>query len=204
MNAPVVVKVGGSLLDWPALPDHLAAYLESRRTDRLVLIVGGGRFADALRHLDSTHALGEARSHALALRVLDFTARVLEELVPDLEVTETLDDLPTSWSRERVPVLAPRRFLDDDLTTEPLPQTWATTTDSIAARLAVRLGAGELVLLKSTDLPLGCDRADAARLGLIDSVFPTASESVPIVTFINFRDPKCRVGLALPLQFHGP
>jgi 5-(aminomethyl)-3-furanmethanol phosphate kinase len=200
MNRPVVVKVGGSLLDWPEFPASLAAYLARRAAERLVLVVGGGRFADALRHLDSTHALGEARSHALALHVLGLTARVVADLVPGLEVVEELEGLPSAWSRGMVPVLAPRRFLDDDdRSPDPLPHAWTTTTDSIAARVAVRVGAGELVLLKSADLPEGCNLAEAPRLGLLDPEFPRASEGVPLVTYRNLRDPERRAGLALPM-----
>jgi aspartokinase-like uncharacterized kinase len=202
MNPPVVVvvKVGGSLLDWPELPARLSAYLETRRADRLVLVVGGGRFADALRDLDATHGLGEARSHALALRVLDLSSRVLASMVPGLEVVEDVGDLPATWSQGLVPILAPRRFLDDeDRSPDPLPHTWTTTTDAIAGRLAFRLGAGELVLLKSTPLPTGSDRLGAARLGLVDPEFPRASAKVPVVMYHNFRDLFCRAGLALPM-----
>ena len=75
MTAPtppvVVIKVGGSFLDWPPLPDRLGAYLASRPDIRPVLVVGGGRLADHLRDLDRLHSLGEPRSHALALRVVE-------------------------------------------------------------------------------------------------------------------------------------
>ena len=45
-----VLKVGGSLFDWPELPLRLAAYLGSRRAldpfERPVLIAGGGPAVD--------------------------------------------------------------------------------------------------------------------------------------------------------------
>ena len=67
------------------------------------------------------------------------------------------------------PILAPRRFLDvDDRSPDPLPHAWTTTTDAIAARLAVRLGASELVLLKSASIPPGLDLEAASRIGLVD------------------------------------
>jgi 5-(aminomethyl)-3-furanmethanol phosphate kinase len=190
MSRPIIViKVGGSLLDWPELPDRLSSYLEGRRGDRLVLIVGGGRFADVLRDLDACHKLGEIRSHALALRVLDLTAHLVAELLPGSEVVEDLNQLPDAWTRGRLPILAPRLFLDqDDRSSNPLPHAWSTTTDAIAARLAVRLGAQELALLKSTPLPSGIRQREAARLGLVDEEFPRVAKGVPIVTFINFRD----------------
>ncbi len=186
----MVVKVGGSLLDWPSLPARLADYLATRRGDRLVLVVGGGRFADTLRDLDATHALGEARSHALALRVLDLTAWVVADLMPGLVVVDEIDDLESAWSSGLVPVLAPRRFLDaDERSGVFLPHAWSTTTDAIAARLASRIGAGELALLKSAPIPSGTDRDAAARLGLVDPEFPRASAGVPVVSYLWLRDP---------------
>jgi aspartokinase-like uncharacterized kinase len=111
----VVVKVGGSLLDWPGLAGGLSAYLESRRSDRVVLVVGGGRFADVLRDLDRSLTLGEERSHALALRVLDLTARLLGEILPGSFVIEDLPKLEDAWSRQQAPILVPRRFMDDEI-----------------------------------------------------------------------------------------
>jgi 5-(aminomethyl)-3-furanmethanol phosphate kinase len=185
----VVVKVGGSLLDWPDLPTRLASYLESRRADRLVLVVGGGRFADVLRGLDAIHSIGEVRSHALSLRALDLSAHVLADLLPVSKVVEDFTQAADARALGRLPILAPRLFLgDDDRSSDPLPHAWMTTTDSIAARLAVRLDARELVLLKSTPLPPGVDRLEAARLGLVDEEFPRAAAGVPVVTFIHFRD----------------
>jgi aspartokinase-like uncharacterized kinase len=190
MTGPVVVKVGGSLLDWPGLPDRLSAYLDERRGDRLVLVVGGGRFADALRDLDRAQALGEARSHALALRVLDLTAHALAAIVPGLEVVEDVPALPRAWEAGRSPILAPRRFLDlDDRSPDPLPHAWTTTTDAIAARLAVRLGASELVLLKSAPIPNGTGLEAASRLGLVDPEFPRAASGLPIVASLDLREP---------------
>jgi aspartokinase-like uncharacterized kinase len=190
VSRPVVVKVGGSLLDWPELAARLQAYLGSRRGDHVVLIAGGGRFADALRDLDARQSLGEHRSHALALRVLDLTAHVLASLLPGSEVVDDIAAFPTIWSPGRLPILAPRRFLEaDDVSTDPLPHAWTTTTDAIAARLAVRLQARELVLLKSAPLPKGGDRREAARLGLVDPEFVRASEEVAVVSYINLRLP---------------
>jgi aspartokinase-like uncharacterized kinase len=189
MTGPiVVVKVGGSLLDWPGLVDRLAIYMKKRRSDRLVLIVGGGRFADLLRDLDATHKIGERPSHALALRVLDLTAHLLETLVPGTKVVDDISKLEDAWSSQNVPILAPRRFLEsDDQSPDPLPHAWTTTTDAIAARVAVRLDARELVLLKSVSIPEGVSHQEAANLGLVDPEFPRAVARVPVVTYLNFR-----------------
>ena len=191
MNGPIlVIKLGGSLLDCPAWPDRLARFLASRPEARPVLIVGGGKFADALRDLDSIHALGEPRSHALALRILDATAHIAAALLPGSVVVDEVDDLPEVWAAGSTPILAPRRFLDlDDLSPDPLPHAWTTTTDSIAARVAVRLGASELILLKSCPLPPGAQTWEAAAaLGLVDPEFPRAVEKIPRTRLICLKD----------------
>lgn len=198
----MVAKVGGSLLDWPGLPDALSRLLTDRqaRGERLVLIVGGGRAADWVRDLDRIHAIGDETAHALAIRSLDLTARVVAALVPGLEVVETLDAVETAWRAGVVPVLAPRRPLDDDDRDSPdaLPHAWDVTSDSIAARMAIRLGAGSLILLKSTSVPIDTSREEAARLGVVDPIFPEASREVGDVAILDLRS-----GFRSPLLWRG-
>ncbi len=186
----VVVKVGGSLLGWPRLPERLAGVLAGRAGDRCVLVVGGGPAADWVRSLDRDHGLGPDRAHALALRALDLTAHALAGLVTGLQVLDDPEALTLCWEAGRIPVLAPRRFLDreDRDSPDPLPHTWDVTTDAIAARLAVSLGTSELVLLKSAPLPPGADRAEAARRGLVDPAFVGASRGLARVSYVNLRD----------------
>lgn len=197
-----VVKVGGSLLDWPALPEALRAFLDDHRDDRLVMIVGGGAAADLVRDLDRIHNLGEVRAHALAIRSLDLTARVLAAIVPGLVVVETIADLQGRLDGGGIPILAPRRPLEDDAlrTDDPLPTSWSVTTDAIAARIATRIGASCLILLKSTSAPPGTTREQAARLGLVDPRFPHEARPIPRVVLRNLRGPQGQTGGVLPIE----
>jgi aspartokinase-like uncharacterized kinase len=191
VNDLAVVKVGGSLLDWPPLPTRLSSYLGERSCERLLLIVGGGRMADAVRGLDTAHGLGDERSHWLALRALDLTAHCLAAIVSGVAVVDDPGGCHRAWDAGHVPVLAPRRFLeaDDRTAAEPLEHSWVVTSDSIAARVAQRWGASELVLLKSAKLPAHTDRDEAARLGLVDRAFPGVSRRLVRVTYVDFRTP---------------
>jgi len=186
----VVIKLGGSLLDWPEWPPRLTAFLARLPKVNPVLVVGGGRFADVLRDLDRIHGLGEAPTHALALHVLDTTAQVAAALLPGSTVVTEIDRLDPAWAAGRIPIFAPRLFLqgDDRESPDPLPHAWTTTTDSIAARLAVRLEA-ELILLKSCPLPPEVsDWATAACLGLVDPEFPRAVASLTKVSIVCLRE----------------
>jgi aspartokinase-like uncharacterized kinase len=189
----VVVKVGGSLLDWPELPKRLGRLLQPRAGERLVLVPGGGRLVDVLRGLDEVHRLGEPACHALAIQALDLTARALAAIVPGLEVVETLAMLEPVWSQGRIPVLAPRRFLDeDDARPDALEHSWRVTSDSIAAQVAIRLEAAELVLLKSARVQDAGDRAMASARGLVDPAFPRVSTRLPRVVLVNLRDERAQ------------
>ncbi|WP_337173477.1 uridylate kinase [Paludisphaera sp.] len=188
----VVVKVGGSLLGWEGLRDRLSRWLATieSRGENPVLIAGGGPVVDALRQLDAAHGLGEEASHRLALRGMDATARVLAALVARSRVVEILGELPDVWAEGDRPILAPRRFLEeiDERAADPLPLSWATTSDSIAARVAAHVGA-RLVLLKSGPTAART-RGEAAAAGYVDPVFPTACAGLSRVEAVDLRDPR--------------
>lgn len=186
---PIVVKVGGSLLTWPDLPARLERWLDAEGDARLVLIAGGGPAADFVRGLDAAHRLGDEQAHRLALHALDFTAEALARLVPGSRVVRRLAELPTAWDAGLRPVLAPRLHLEevDESRTDRLAYSWEVTSDSIAARVAVDLRATRLVLLKSTTIAGAATRLDAARAGLVDPCFPSASEALDRVELVDLR-----------------
>lgn len=194
MNRRVVVKIGGSLFDWPELAPRLKCYLESRRDDHMILIAGGGEAANWIRRLDSIHTLGQEMSHDLALRTLDLTTHILSTIVDGLEVIASLDDCARAWERGHTPIANSRLILDHDehISSAPLPHTWNVTSDSIAAWIAVLAAAHELVLLKSAPLCEPISREEAARRGLVDAEFPRVSARLECVSYRHFRDPDAR------------
>ena len=69
----------------------------------------------------------------------------------------------------------------------PLPCTWQVTSDSIAARVAARIGADELVLLKSTLPSAASDLEYWSRHGFVDGYFASAAAGLA-VRAVNLRD----------------
>jgi aspartokinase-like uncharacterized kinase len=110
-------------------------------------------------------------------------------VVAGLVVVERPEEIPEAWERGTIPVLAPRWFIEnvDRLARDPLPETWEVTTDSIAARVAVYLGAGELRLVKSAGLVGMRNRAEAARAGFVDPAFPAVSAPLARLAVVNLR-----------------
>jgi 5-(aminomethyl)-3-furanmethanol phosphate kinase len=193
-SSPVVVKVGGSLFDWPELPRRITAFIDAlraaEREERIVLIAGGGPAADMVRALDRIHGLGDETAHRLALHALDFTTILLAALVPATIAVERIDALNAVWATGSIPVLAPRAVLSeiDRSGQDSLPASWDVTSDTIAARIALHLAADRLILLKSAPLPSGAARQDAARLGLVDPMLPVVAQTLPRVEYMNLRE----------------
>jgi aspartokinase-like uncharacterized kinase len=169
----IVVKVGGSLFDHPNLGPALREFVAELAPAEVLLVPGGGPVADAVRELDRVHGLGEEAAHWLALRSLGVTAELLRALTSDSRLT-VLDCFTFAQKDESCP--------------GALPHTWAVTTDSIAARVAVVYRADRLVLLKSRDIPLETAWETAAAEGWVDAYFPQIAPALPCpVEVVNFR-----------------
>ena len=104
-------------------------------------------------------------------------------------MVDRLDKLAAARDGASVAILAPRNVLTEieRRGAAPLPASWDATSDTIAARIAAHLEARSLVLLKSTSVPAGATREDAARLGVVDPMFPVAARSIPRVEIVNLR-----------------
>lgn len=173
-RAWVVVKVGGSLLDWPMLAERLRAFVAGLRADGVLLVPGGGAAADVIRAFDRTHSLGDDASHWLAIQALSVNARLLKALFPEAHLLDSIGaELPVSLTiLDAYPF-----FLDDEARPDHLPHRWDVTSDSLAVRVAGLLKAQELILLKSTDWA-GENWDLAHKAGVVDAYFPSALQQL--------------------------
>jgi probable H4MPT-linked C1 transfer pathway protein len=139
-----IVKVGGSLLAHPArLRDVLHQILKSRGS---LVVPGGGPFADTVRALDPDLGMIDRHTHWMAVLGMDQYAEVLVHHLPSAVRVETLAEARDALRSQKVPVLAPSRWLRH---ADPLPHSWDVTSDSIAAWTAGEAGASTLVLIKA-------------------------------------------------------
>jgi aspartokinase-like uncharacterized kinase len=143
----LVVKVGGSLLAEPGALNRVAgALVQVARRRATVVIPGGGPFAEAVRAFDQAHGLSPGSAHWMAILAMDQYAYALAERITNSRVVEGRPGILSALGESTVPVLAPYRWLR---AADELPHSWEVTSDSLAAYLAMLLGAAELVLVKS-------------------------------------------------------
>lgn len=143
----LVVKVGGSLTAHPAHLDAvMAVVMDAARRARVLVVPGGGPFADAVRGVDRALHLSDDAAHWAAVRAMDQLADVLADKYPWAQLVTDAQEAQQALRRGRVPVLAPHRWLRS---ADPLPHTWDVTSDSIAAWVAGALGARRVVLVKA-------------------------------------------------------
>ena len=152
---PLLVKLGGSLLDLPDLSDRLRR-LADLSPQPIEIVVGGGRAADLIREMQRPHSLPDADAHAVAIDSMDLNGSLVRRLIPGA-VREHLQVVPVADSIKSASI--------------ELPATWDVTSDSIAAAIASAHDR-TLVLAKSIPPPGSIDVAIAR--GDVDPYFATA------------------------------
>lgn len=141
-----VVKVGGALAATPGvLPRVGEAIVRAAARHPLVVVPGGGPFADQVRAFDRLHRLSAGAAHWMAILGMDQYAFALSDVIPRSRLVEEPAAIRLAHEEGMVPVLAPARWLR---AADELPHTWDVTSDSLAAYLATLLGADVLVLIK--------------------------------------------------------
>lgn len=169
MLDPIVLKLGGSLYDHPRLGPGLKRFLSAFHAQRVLLVPGGGDWAETVRTADRIHHLGEDVCHRLAIRAMGLAGAMLREMLSPLAPAHEVADV------EAIGVLE-----------SGLPASWDVTSDSIAAWVAKRVNASRLILLKSKTIRT--DWVDAANHGDVDRYFPEAIRNARYTIEVrNFR-----------------
>ena len=121
-----VVKVGGSLCRDQGVLERLCD--ELNEMGGILVVPGGGEFADTVRGIDREFGLEPGVAHKLAILAMQQTGMLIGEFFGG-----EIIDCAT--------------LLDD----ENLKASWDVTSDSIAAYIAKERGAKRLIILKDVD-----------------------------------------------------
>lgn len=190
-----VIKVGGSLHNSAGLRDLLDVLAEHARVEHLLVIPGGGPFADTVRRSFRRLRLSEKGAHQMALLAMDQYGLLLSDLERRAVAVNTLARARQVAHAGKLPILLAARTA---ASAKELPSAWSVTSDSVAAWVAGRTRARRLILLKSVPIPRGTSAVTAKELieaGVLDRAFTRAAQSTAEIWITSGRRPETVRGL---------
>lgn len=164
-----VVKLGGSTADHPVLRVWIDALAASSL--QLVIVPGGGPFADQVRDAQKRMEFSDKAAHAMAILAMEQFGHVIldgqERLVPAL----SSEEMKWALLDGKIPVWLPSTMA---LAAPYIPASWDITSDSLAAWLAGELEAKALLLIKQSSAFSERDDVDSLMAkGIVDAAFDT-------------------------------
>ncbi len=185
-----VVKLGGSLADYPDDLRHWLKALAEAGKGRIVIVPGGSFFADWVRETQNKWGFDDAAAHAMGLRAMEQFGIMLCGLQKGLIPARSETEIRKVLHENQVPVWLPVQIL----AAQDIEPSWDVTSDSLAAWLTRRLAAERLVLVKSCPLPKGeMDMAELSRKGIVDAAFPGFVDAAVFDVWLVNREDFTRV-----------
>ncbi|MGL6298912.1 MAG: delta 1-pyrroline-5-carboxylate synthetase [Methanobacteriaceae archaeon] len=149
------MKVGGSLFPNAAinLINDLIDYANynSDFRENILIINGGGEFANLIRKYDDEILLSDEIAHETAILSMDIIGKILASKIDNLIEVNTIDDAlqvannnnnNINSNNYQVPILISSNFINNN---SDLKASWDISSDSIAAYIAHILGANLLI-----------------------------------------------------------
>lgn len=163
----LVIKTGGSLAETGRLKDALTMIAGAKRP--VVVVPGGGQFAQKIRDLQNALRFDDKSAHRLAMLGMHQMAELYFTMDARLAAADSLDGIARQIAAGLIPVWMPLQMCQSD---PEIPTDWSITSDGLAARLAERMGGAPLVLLKSIDVAADATAEELASDGVVDAAFP--------------------------------
>ncbi len=145
-----VFKIGGKILEnsnnIKSTFSQLTQLFEEKILQKIIIIPGGGSFANFVRRLDEDLQIGDDLAHWIAIYSMNYNGIILNGKYPDLE---TIEELKTFQDAKQIfCIFLPYNFLRED---DTLPHNWDVTSDSIAFYVANKLKLSQCFLIKNID-----------------------------------------------------
>lgn len=186
-SKPTLIKLGGSLLTTP----HLNSWLKLLSVQQnIILIAGGGTFADSVRTAQQLCPFSEQAAHEMALLAMSQYALLLQDICKKLQPFASLEELvKVLEEKQAIPIWHPTKLCMKYA--EEIAASWAMTSDSLAAWLAKKIGANRLILIKSAPCPTEFSLETLVAQGLVDELFPHYAAALNIYLFSQEEFVRC-------------
>ncbi|CAA9891800.1 Amino acid kinase family protein [Candidatus Methylobacter favarea] len=182
----IIIKLGGSLAETDALYDCLDSVEQKYQGRAVVIVPGGGAFAEQVRAAQKHWRFDDRTAHHMAILAMHQMALLFKGLKPDFSIAGSLLDIREQLSRQRVVIWSPAIVQLDNA---GIQANWDITSDSLSAWLAGALSASELILVKSAAIDAKLSLAQLAGQDIIDSAFcDFTAQAAFKITVINARN----------------
>ncbi|MFX1389716.1 MAG: hypothetical protein ACFE9Z_06625 [Promethearchaeota archaeon] len=145
-----IFKIGGKILEnIENLNSTISQFKQlniEKLLNKIILIPGGGSFANFIRKVYSELKFTEEIAHWMGIISMNYNGLELKNKFPELDIIENFNKLKKS--DKSIIVFLPYEFLKEQ---DKLPHSWDVTSDSIAILLAKELGLKECFLIKDVD-----------------------------------------------------
>lgn len=149
-NKTALFKIGGKILDdfenLKYTISQLSQLYNDKVLDKIVIIPGGGTFANFIRKIYSELKFTEEIAHWMGIISMNYNGLDLNKKFPNLSVIENFEILKEK--QKIFCVFLPYEFLKEN---DNLPHSWDVTSDSISLFIAKKLGLNECYLIKDVD-----------------------------------------------------
>jgi aspartokinase-like uncharacterized kinase len=195
-----VIKLGGSLLGSPALKDWLDVLVKFG-DGKVVVVPGGGLFADAVREAQSKTGIDDKTAHQMAVMAMDQYATLMAGLNPALAIASSeLEIAETGWQHRAILWKPSTMVLAD----ENLPTSWDLTSDSLAAWLADKLNAEHLLIVKSAEIQAQSGISDLIAEQIVDPSFSKYVLDKSFATWILAKNDYLAINQTIKHQSNPP
>jgi 5-(aminomethyl)-3-furanmethanol phosphate kinase len=164
----IVVKLGGSLSRSNALIKSLNSIKQNYADQSVVIVPGGGAFADQVRLAQQRWQFDDNTAHRMAILAMQQMALLIKGLMDDFSIANSVIDIPKQLQRQKIVVWSPDIV---ELDNAAIRASWDITSDSLAAWLAEAISASKLILVKSAIIDENMSLCQLAKQAVVDKGF---------------------------------
>jgi aspartokinase-like uncharacterized kinase len=164
----IVIKLGGSLSRSNSLLDCLNVVEKNAKGRAVVIVPGGGAFADQVRIAQQLWKFDNTTAHHMAILAMQQMALLLKGLKPYFVIADTVTEIHNLLNQQNTIIWSP---CINELDNAGIAASWDITSDSLSAWLAKAVSATELILIKSIAIDNRLSLKQLAEQGIIDAAF---------------------------------
>jgi aspartokinase-like uncharacterized kinase len=164
----IVIKLGGSLSRSDEFVNCLNKIEKNYQGRAVVIVPGGGAFADQVRLAQQQWQFDDQTAHHMAILAMQQMALMINGLKPDFAIANTLAEIQVLLDSEKIVIWSPNIT---ELNSAGIAASWDITSDSLSAWLADKVSATELILIKSAMIDTRLSLQQLAELDIVDKAF---------------------------------